>query len=128
MSAPGTSIATAQENTAALPHPRWTFPQTNAASASSLAREAGLPLIIAELLVERGVGTAAQAEEFLHPGLDQLLDPYAMRGMRAAVERIQSAIEQREPILIYGDYDVDGTMAVVLLKTAIEILGGTVRY
>ncbi len=50
-----------------------------------------------------------------------------MHGMKA-VARIQSAIVQREPILIYGDYDVDGTTAIVLLKTAIEIMGGDVRF
>ena len=65
---------------------------------------------------------------FLHPTLGDLLDPYALHGMAAAVERIQHAIAEREPILIYGDYDVDGTTAIVLLKTAIEILGGTVRF
>ena len=49
-----------------------------------------------------------------------------MRGMDAAVERVERAIAAREPILLYGDYDVDGTTAVVLLKTAIEMLGGVV--
>jgi single-stranded-DNA-specific exonuclease len=71
---------------------------------------------------------AASAAQFLHPTLDHLLDPYALHGMAAAVARIQQAIAANEPILIYGDYDVDGTTAIVLLKTAIEILGGTVRF
>ncbi len=71
---------------------------------------------------------AAAAAQFLHPTLDHLLDPYLLHGMTAAVARIQQAIAAREPILIYGDYDVDGTTAIVLLKTAIEILGGTVRF
>ena len=60
--------------------------------------------------------------------MDQLHDPYSMLGMALAVERIQRAIATAEPILIYGDYDVDGTTAVVLLKTAIERLGGRVRF
>ena len=51
-----------------------------------------------------------------------------MLGMKAAVERAESAIARKEPILLYGDYDVDGTTAVVLLKTAIELLGGVVRF
>jgi single-stranded-DNA-specific exonuclease len=94
----------------------------------TLANAAGVPVAVASLLLQRGVADAASAAQFLHPTLDHLLDPYALHGMAAAVTRIQQAIAACEPILIYGDYDVDGTTAIVLLKTAIEILGGTVRY
>jgi single-stranded-DNA-specific exonuclease len=94
----------------------------------TLANAANVPVAVASLLLQRGVADAASAAQFLHPTLDHLLDPYALHGMAAAVTRIQQAIAAREPILIYGDYDVDGTTAIVLLKTAIEILGGTVRY
>jgi single-stranded-DNA-specific exonuclease len=87
-----------------------------------------LPALIARLLVARGIRTAAEAACFLSPSLDHLHDPYLMLGMAAAVARIQRAIAARETILIYGDYDVDGTTAVVLLKTAIERLGGAVRF
>jgi single-stranded-DNA-specific exonuclease len=87
-----------------------------------------LPLLVAELLAARGIRTGEEAARFLHPSLDQLLDPYSMLGMDRAVERIQRAVSAREPILIYGDYDVDGTTATVLLKTAIEMLGGSVRF
>jgi single-stranded-DNA-specific exonuclease len=83
---------------------------------------------VAELLAERGVRSAAEADFFLHPRIEHLLDPYAMQGMAAAVTRVQAAIARREPILIYGDYDVDGTTAIVLLKTAIEMLGGEVDF
>lgn len=76
----------------------------------------------------RGIHTTAETVQFLHPGIDQLHDPYLMHGMAQAVPRIQRAIAAREPILIYGDYDVDGTTAVVLLKTTIERLGGEVRF
>jgi single-stranded-DNA-specific exonuclease len=106
---------------------RWILPQANS-GAATLAASAGLPLIVAELLTERGVRSAAEAEHFLHPRLEHLLDPYTMHGMDAAAARVQAAIARREPILIYGDYDVDGTTAVVLLKTAIEMLGGEVRF
>ena len=54
--------------------------------------------------------------------------PERMTGLRAAVDRIEAAIERKEPILIYGDYDVDGTMAVIILKTAIELCGGTADF
>jgi single-stranded-DNA-specific exonuclease len=83
---------------------------------------------VAELLAERGVRTAAEADFFLHPRIEHLLDPYAMQGMTAAVTRVQAAIAKQEAILIYGDYDVDGTTAIVLLKTAIEMLGGKVDF
>ena len=84
--------------------------------------------MLAELLVARGITQAAEAFAFLNPGLAHLHDPYLMLGMNAAVERLERAIAGRETVLLYGDYDVDGTTAVVLLKTAIEMLGGLVRF
>ncbi len=101
---------------------------TQAIAAAELSRAANLPLIVAELLIARGVRTAEDVDRFLHPQLSHLHDPYKMSGMQAAVPRVQQAIQNREPILIYGDYDVDGTTATVLLKTAIEMLGGEVRF
>ncbi len=111
----------------APPRTGWVLPQANS-TATALAQSAGLPLIVAELLAERGVRTAAEADFFLNPRIEHLLDPYAMHGMAAAVARVQAAIASRESILIYGDYDVDGTTAIVLLKTAIEMLGGKVDF
>jgi single-stranded-DNA-specific exonuclease len=116
------------EAASALVNRRWILSQGDPNVAAELAREARLPLLIAELLAARGVRTATEAERFLHPQFDQLLDPYSMLGMARAVERIQQAIAARETILIYGDYDVDGTTAVVLLKTAIEMLGGQATF
>lgn len=107
---------------------RWTLPETNPQCAAELSAWAGVPPLIAALLTHRGVRSVEQAERFLRPNLDHLLDPYSMHGMAAAVARIQAAIRAHEVILIYGDYDVDGTTAVVLLKTAIERLGGEVRF
>jgi single-stranded-DNA-specific exonuclease len=103
----------------AKPHPE---------QAAALARAARLPLVLAELLVARGVTQAAEAFAFLNPELSRLHDPLLMLGMNAAVERLERAIAGREPVLLYGDYDVDGTTAVVLLKTAIEMLGGVARF
>jgi single-stranded-DNA-specific exonuclease len=114
------------------PRKRWAYPQngpeSDATAAAELSRGANLPLIVAELLLARGLRTVDEVDRFLHPQLEHLLDPYSMLGMSAAVTRVQQAIERREPILIYGDYDVDGTTATVLLKTAIEMLGGEVRF
>jgi single-stranded-DNA-specific exonuclease len=106
----------------------WVLPSVDASQVDALTKTAGVPPAVASLLLQRGIMDDAAAAQFLHPALDHLLDPYALHGMSAAVARIQQAITAREPILIYGDYDVDGTTAIVLLKTAIEILGGTVRY
>jgi single-stranded-DNA-specific exonuclease len=106
----------------------WRLPSVDAAAIEALATATDLPLPIASLLLQRGVVDAAAAAQFLHPTLDHLLDPYGLHGMAAAVARVQQAIAAQEPILIYGDYDVDGTTAIVLLKTAIEILGGMVRF
>jgi single-stranded-DNA-specific exonuclease len=98
------------------------------AEAEALAREARIPLVLAELLVARGITSAADAYTFLNPEIAQLHDPFLMLGMTAAVERLEAAIARHEPILLYGDYDVDGTTSVVLLKTAIEMLGGEARF
>ena len=72
--------------------------------------------------------TAASAANYLSPSLDHLYSPYLMRGMTAAVERLSAAIANKEGILIYGDYDVDGTTAVVILKTALELCGGAADF
>lgn len=88
--------------------------------AGRLAQELGIPIPIAHILACRGLETAVDAHAFLYPALDQLHSPSLMSGMCFAVYRLRQAIEKKEPILIYGDYDVDGTIATVLLKTAIE--------
>ncbi len=112
----------------AVPPQRWLLAEPHPKEAASLAREARLPLVLAELLVARGITNAAQAFAFLNPEPAHLHDPFLMLGMSAAVERLERAIAAREPILLYGDYDVDGTVAVVLLKTAIEMLGGVALF
>ena len=83
---------------------------------------------LARLLVMRGITETEAAERFLSPELAHLHSPYLMAGMKTAVDRIEAAIENKESILIYGDYDVDGTTAIVVLKTAIELCGGTAEF
>jgi single-stranded-DNA-specific exonuclease len=118
----------ARESIAARPRQRWILCPSRTAEATVLARDAHVPQLIAELLLARGISTAEGAKHFLQPQIEHLLDPYSMLGMDRAVERIRRAIAAQEPILIYGDYDVDGTTATVLLKTAMEMLGGIVRF
>ncbi|TND08565.1 MAG: single-stranded-DNA-specific exonuclease RecJ [Bacteroidetes bacterium] len=88
-----------------------------------LASELGIHLLLARLLVLRGVKTFEEARIFFRPSLDQLHDPYLMRDMDKAVDRIEHAIENEEKILVYGDYDVDGTTAVALVYSFIKALG-----
>lgn len=90
-------------------------PKTSINSIDSLAREINVNPILANILINRGVGNYDQAKEYFRPNLDQLHDPFLMKDMDKAIERIQKAIEQQEKILIYGDYDVDGTTAVALV-------------
>jgi len=106
------------------PRQRWIFAEPHPAEAAALSKAARLPQVLAELLVARGVVQPAEAFTFLNPELAHLHDPQLMLGMNAAVARLEQAIARREPVLLYGDYDVDGATAVVLLKTAIEMLGG----
>ena len=107
---------------------RWIFTEPHPGEAAALARDARLPEVLAELLVARGIVQSADAFAFLNPEVAHLHDPFLMLGMNSAVERLERAIANREPVLLYGDYDVDGTTAVVLLKTAIEMLGGVARF
>jgi len=87
-----------------------------------------LAATLARLLVMRGIADSETAERFLAPSLAHLHSPYLMAGMKAAVDRLDAAIENKEGILIYGDYDVDGTTAIVILKTAIELCGGSADF
>src|SRR5712692_1382178 len=107
---------------------RWLRSSPDPALVASLGRELRIPEMVARLLVLRGAADAEQAHRFLYPALSHLYDPYRMLGMSAAVERIRRAIARGEKILIYGDYDVDGTTSVVLLRKAIELAGGQAGF
>lgn len=107
---------------------RWKLREAEDAAVSHLSSEAGFSPLMARMLAARGVRTAEEARAYLAPQLSHLHSPYRMSGMQAAVERLEAALARKEKVLIYGDYDVDGTVAIVLLKTAIELLGGTADY
>jgi single-stranded-DNA-specific exonuclease len=117
---------------------RWNFRQVDASRVRALADgissstgvhgDAIPRLILAKLLLLRGIETAEFAIPYLSPTIDHLHSPYLMTGMRAAVERLDAAIERKQVILVYGDYDVDGTTAVVILKTVIEMCGGKADF
>lgn len=110
------------------PRQRWIVAEAHPQETEALAKAAHIPHALAELLVARGITKPSEAFAFMNPDAAHLHDPLLMLGMALAVERVEGAIAAREPVLLYGDYDVDGTTAVVLLKTAIEMLGGVVNF
>jgi single-stranded-DNA-specific exonuclease len=93
-----------------------------------LATELGIPLEIAQILINRNIGSAQDVQQFLFGKLDNLHDPFLMKGMHEAVERIKQAISAGERIFIFGDYDVDGILSVVMLTKALQSLGAKVEY
>jgi single-stranded-DNA-specific exonuclease len=107
---------------------RWIVRDFDHASAAELAAALGLSPIVAGLLVTRGHQDLDSARAFLKPSLDQLHDPLLMRGMSDAVQRLLHAIDHHEPVLIYGDYDVDGTTGTAVLLRALRMLGATAGY
>ena len=107
---------------------RWLLPAHHPGLAESLSAALRIGLPAAKTLVHRGLADPDAARRFLAPSLDDLHDPMTMRDMPQAVERLLRAIHEREKILIYGDYDVDGTSSVVLLTKAIELAGGAADY
>src|SRR5712671_5182840 len=88
---------------------------------------AALP-VLSDLLVRRGIDEPEAAQRFLKPEIAHLHDPLQMSGMKSALDRLETAVERKEKVLIYGDYDVDGTTAIVILKTAIELCGGAADF
>ena len=95
---------------------------TDADNVRQLSSELGVDPVLAELLVQRGVCTFEQARSFFRPSLDDLHDPFLMTDMDKAVERVHQAVAAGEKILVYGDYDVDGTTAVSLVYSFLRRL------
>ena len=100
----------------------------DAETVSRLSSELGVDPVLAELLVQRGVTTFAQARSFFRPSLDDLHDPFLMKDMDKAVERVGRAVATGEKILVYGDYDVDGTTAVSLVYSFLRELTESVGF
>src|SRR6266542_6734331 len=107
---------------------RWIIRQLDQARASDFANELKISPLVAGLLLARGYEDLESAQRFLKPAFDQLHDPALMLGMPEAVERLQFAIDNAQPILIYGDYDVDGTTGTAVLLRALRMLGATAGY
>jgi single-stranded-DNA-specific exonuclease len=105
---------------------RWAIAEPEPALAQMLARELHLALPLAQVLVNRGHRDVETASRFLSPQLRQLGDPFDLPEMKQAVDRILTAIEKKERIVIYGDYDVDGVTSSALLQRVLQAAGATV--
>ena len=107
---------------------RWIIPPPGDEEARQLAGKCGIGLPAARVLASRGLRDPGAIKSFLHPRLADLEDPFALRGMDQAVERLLRAVRYKEPLLLYGDYDTDGIVSVTLLRRMIELLGHRVEY
>jgi len=107
---------------------RWILRAPDSQRAALLASSLGISPIVASLLLARGCDDTTSASAFLKPTYDQLHDPSLMLGMPEAVSRLLRAIDEAQPILIYGDYDVDGTTGTAVLMRGLKMLGGRVGY
>jgi single-stranded-DNA-specific exonuclease len=108
--------------------PRWEMLPCDDAATATLAAALAIDPAVARLLCQRGLADPELAGRFLHPCLDHLHDPMLLADMSVAVERIMAALARRERIAIHGDYDVDGITSTVILRRALELLGGDVVH
>ena len=109
-----------------MKYDRWNLRPSGPAGSRAELERAGLPPLCAAVLCARGVDTAPAASAFLAHGPDLLHDPFLLRDMEKAVERISRAIREQETVAVYGDYDVDGITATCLLTQFLRTLGGQV--
>lgn len=106
---------------------RWTLkPKPDSIIVARLSQQLGVGSPVASLLVQRGIKSFEEAKKFFRPSLDDLHDPFLMKDMDRAVQRIEKAIATGENILVYGDYDVDGTTSVALMSSYLKTLSTNV--
>ena len=104
---------------------KWIVTEVEPATAAALSAALGISLPAARVLCARGLSDPAAAHRFLQPSAADLHDPFLLADMEKAAARLVQAIERKEPILLYGDYDVDGTSALVVLKKVLDLAGAT---
>jgi single-stranded-DNA-specific exonuclease len=108
--------------------PVWHTRPHDETAASTLADALQVSAITARLLAMRGLTDPDEASRFLNPSLDQLYDPYKLTGLECAANRLMAAIANKERVSVHGDYDVDGITSTVILRRALELLGGDVTH
>ena len=109
-------------------HKRWEVKKSDTAIVQKLAKDLDVSEIVANLLVLRGIKTFDEAKLFFRPELFHLHDPFLMKNMEIAVKRIESAILKNQKILVYGDYDVDGTTSVAMMYSFLKKYNKNIEY
>lgn len=104
-------------------HRRWLANRTNAAYLAYLSKAASISPVFAQVLINRGIKTASDVHDFLHPGLTGMSDPFDLPGMKEAIDRIRIARQQGEKVLVHGDYDADGLTATAIMVSALRTAG-----
>lgn len=108
---------------------RWTLkPSPDPSKIQSIQEDLGVNKLIASILVQKGIDTFQKAKRFFRPSLEDLNDPFLMKDMAKAVHRIEKAIEQKEKILVYGDYDVDGTTSVAMMYSFLSTIHHQISF
>ncbi len=107
---------------------RWNVYKHNREQVAKLARELGVSPLLAALLIARGLSDAEMAGKFLNPSFEQIHEPTLLKGLKEAVWRIFQAVERNEKILVWGDYDVDGTTGTVVMRKALELIGAKTGF
>lgn len=107
---------------------KWTIVEFEKEKAEKISEELNVPILLGELLAQRGIETFDEAKKFFRPSLEELHDPFLMKGMSEAVSRLIKAIEKNEKILIFGDYDVDGTTSVAMVFHFLSRLSDQLEY
>ncbi len=109
--------------------PSWRItPDLDLLAAARLSGEANLPLVLCKILIKRGIISSQQAQKFLTPDFSELIDPFVLPDLEKASDRIILALKNKEKIMLFGDYDVDGITATALLYLCLSHLGGDVSY
>jgi len=106
----------------------WRYKKGDSAAGKRLVEELGVSGVIAQLLTIRGLTEPEQARSFLKPDIRNLCDPYLLKDIKPAVERLKKAISCKEKIMVYGDYDVDGITAVALSVSVLKTLEADVTH
>ena len=110
---------------------KWNYQppsQEQTEAAKALAKETGISPVLCKLLLERGISSATEAKRLFRPQLNELLDPFLMKDMDKAVDRLNEAMGRKERIMVYGDYDVDGTTAVALVYKFLQQFYSNIDY
>jgi len=109
-------------------HRRWFLNRTNAEFLAYLSRAASISPVFSQILINRGIKTPSEVQDFLNPGMTGLSDPFDLQGVREAIERIKIARRQGERVFIHGDYDADGLTATAIMVSALRTAGLDVQY